>query len=83
MDVSVHLYPSLIKLSTETFPWNKIDKLPTFTGILPHITILTMLEDIRTSQEGMADEVSENIAAELSMRGAFFCFSGNRVHPLL
>ena len=33
-----HLSPSLIKLSTETFTWNKTDKTPTFTGIPPPCT---------------------------------------------
>ena len=59
--VFAHLYPSLINLSTEKFPWNKTDKTPTFTGITPHVTILTILEAISKSQEGMADEVSGNM----------------------
>ena len=82
-DVFVRIYPSLVKLSTETLPWNKTDKTPTFTGIPPHIAILTMLEAIRTSQEGMADEVSGNIVAELRNRGTFGGFSEERVHLLL
>ena len=49
--VFAHLYPSLIKVSTEIFPSNKKNKTSTFTGIPPHVTILTMLEDIRTSQD--------------------------------
>ena len=36
-------------------------KTPTFTGIPPCVTILTMLEGFRTSQDSMADEVSGNI----------------------
>ena len=40
----VHLSPSLINISTGTFPWNKTDKTPTFNKIHPNVTILTMLE---------------------------------------
>ena len=58
-----HLYPSLFKLSTEKPPWNQRDKTPNFTGIPPHVTILTMLEAIRTYQDGMADKVSGNIVS--------------------
>ena len=79
-DFFSHLSHSLIKLSTETFPWNKTDKTPTFNGITPRVTILTMLEAIRTSQDGMADEVSGNIVAQLSKRGNFCDFSEERMH---
>ena len=37
--VFAHLSPSLIKISTAKFPWNKTDKKPTLTGITPHVTI--------------------------------------------
>ena len=77
------LSPSLIKLSTEKFPLNKTDKTPTFTGISPHLNILTMLEDIRTYQDGIADELSGNIVAELRKRGTFGCFSEERMQLLL
>ena len=55
--------PYLIKLSTAKFPWNKTDKTPTFTGITPHVTILTMLETIRKSQDGMSYEFFGDIIA--------------------
>ena len=55
--VFAHISPSLINISTAKFPWNKIDKTPTFIGITPHVTILTVLGAIRTSRDGMADEV--------------------------
>ena len=73
----------MIKLSAANFPWNKTDKTPTFTGIPPHISILTMLEAIRTSQDGTEDEVSGNIVAELRKRRKFGGFSGERVHSVL
>ena len=60
-----HLSPYLIKLSTEKFPWNKTYNTLNFTGISPHVTILTILEDIRTYQDGMTDEVLGNIIVEL------------------
>ena len=82
-DISVHLYPSLIKLSTAKFNWYKTDKTPTLTGIPPHVTILTILEAIRTSQDGMEDEVSGNIFAELRKRGVFCGFIEERMHSLL
>ena len=72
----VHLYPSLIKLSTETFPWNKTDKIPNFTGIPSHVTIFTMLE-------AMSDEVSGNIVPELRKRGNFGGFSEERMQSVL
>ena len=51
-----HLYPSLINILTGKFTLNKPEKTPTFTGVTPtHVTILTILESIRTSQDGMAD----------------------------
>ena len=53
--VFYHFSPPLIKLPTEIFPWDRADKTPTLTGIPPHITILTMLEAIRTSQDVMVD----------------------------
>ena len=62
-DVLDHISPYLIKLSTSKFPWNKTDNTPTFTGIPPHVTILTILEAIRISQDVMVDEVSGNIIA--------------------
>ena len=48
-----HLSTYLVNISTAEFPWNKTDKTPTFTGIPPHVNISTMLEAIRTSQDGM------------------------------
>ena len=39
------------------FPWNKTDKTPTFNDNPTHVTRLTMLEAIRTSQDGMVDDV--------------------------
>ena len=77
------LSPSLINLSTVNFPWDKTDKALIFTGIHPHLTILTMLEAIRTSQDIMADEVSGNIVAELSKLGNFGGFSEERMQSLL
>ena len=82
-DVFAHLYPSLVKLSTEIFNWNKTDKTPTFNGNPPLVTILTMLEDSRISQDGMADKVSENIVAELSTKVTFGGFSEERMQSLL
>ena len=49
----------------------------------PYVTILTMLEAIRTSQDGMSDEVSGNIIAELRKRGTFGGFSEDRMHYFL
>ena len=63
--------------------WNKTDKTTTFTGNPPHVTILTMLEAIRTSQDIMADEVSGNIVAELRKRGTFGGFSEERMQLVL
>ena len=63
-----HLSNYLIKLSTEKFTSNKTDKTPTSTGIPPHVTILTMLEAIRISQDVILDEVSGNIISELRKR---------------
>ena len=42
-----------------------------------------MLEAIRKSQDGMADEVSVNIVAELSKRGIFGGFIEERIQQLL
>ena len=74
-----HFSPSLINLSTEKCPWNKPYKTPTFTGIPPNVTILTMLEVIRTSQDGMEDEESGNIVSDLRKRGTFGGFSEERM----
>ena len=73
----------MIKLSAEKFPWNKTDETPTFTGILPHVTILTMLEAIMESQDGTEDEVSGNIIAELRNIGTFGGFSEERMQLVL
>ena len=81
--IFAHLSPSLIKLSTENFPWNKTDKTPTFTGILPHVTILTILEAIRKYQDGMADKLSVNIVADLRKRRTFGGFSKKRIQSVL
>ena len=67
-------------LSTEKFPLNKIDNTPTFTVIFPHVTIFTMLGAIRTSQDGMAEELLENIIVELMKRGTFIVFSVESMH---
>ena len=77
--IFAQLSASLIMISREKFTWNKTDKTPTFTGIPPHVTFLTMLEAIRESQEGVVDEVSGNIIAELSKRGTFGGFSEERM----
>ena len=68
---------------TATLPWNKTDKTPTFTGTPPNVTMLTMLEAIRTSKDGMEDEVSVNIIEELRRRGTFGGFSKGRVQNFL
>ena len=73
----------MINISTDKFSWNITDKAPTFTGIYPNVTILTMLEAIRTSQEGIADELSGNTVAELMKRGTFGGFNEERIQLLL
>ena len=78
-----HLSPSLINISTEKITWNKTDKTPTFTGITPHITILTMLKSTRISQDGMVNEASGNIILELRKRGTFGGFSEERIQSLI
>ena len=77
--VSAHLSPSLIKLLTEKLPCNKKYKTPTFTGFPPHVKMLTMLEAIRTYQDGMADELFGNFVAELRKKGTFDDFSEERM----
>ena len=72
----------MIKLSTAKSPWNKTDKTPNFTGIPPHVTILTMLEAIRTSQNGIVDEGLVNIVVELRKRGIFGGFDEDRMQSL-
>ena len=42
-----------------------------------------MLEAISTSKDGMSDEVSENIIAELRKRGTFGGFSEERIQSVL
>ena len=42
-----------------------------------------MLEALRTSQDSMADGVSGNIIVDLSKRGAFGCFSEERIQSVL
>ena len=78
-----HICPSLIDILTENYLWNKTDKTPTFTGIIFHVTILTLLEAIRSSQEDMVDEVMGNIAAELRKQGTFVSFREKRMQSLL
>ena len=82
-DVFSRIFPSLVKISKEKFPWNKTDKTPTFTAIPPHVTILTMLEAIRTPQDGILDEVLGNIVAELKKRRTFGGFREERMKSLL
>ena len=65
------------------FFWNKTDKAPTFTEIPTHGTILTKLEAIRTYQDGIADEVSVNIVAELRKRGISRRFSEEMMQSVL
>ena len=81
--IFAHLSTSLINISAEKFPWNKPDKIPTFTGISPRVTILTMLEAISTSQDSMADEVLGNIVAELIKRGNFGGFDDDSMQSLI
>ena len=76
------LSPYLINISTEKFPCNKIDKTTTFTLIPPHVTILKILEATRISQDGMVDEVSGNIIADLRKKGTFGVFSDQRIQSL-
>ena len=76
-------YPSLVELSTAKKTWNKTDKIPTFTGIISHVTILNILEAIRTSQDGMGDGLSGNIVAESRKRGTFGSFCEERMHSVL
>ena len=81
--IFAQLSASLIMISREKFTWNKTDKTPTFTGIPPHVIILTMLEAIRIYQGGMEDGVSGNIVAELLKRGTFGGFSEERMQSVL
>ena len=81
--VFAHLSPYFFKLLTEKARWNKTYKAPTFTGVTPHVTILTILEAIRTSQDGMVDEVSGNILSELRNRLKFCGFSDESMQLLL
>ena len=83
LDVFTRLSTSLINIWTENFPSNKTYKTPNFTGIPPHVAILTMSEAISTSQDGMADKESGNIVAELRKRGTFGSFSEDRIQLLL
>ena len=48
-----HLSSSLIKISKAKNLWNKTDNKTNSTGIPPYVTILNMLEAIRTSQDGV------------------------------
>ena len=59
--------------------WDKIDKTPTFNGVTPHVTILTVLKAIRTSQDGILDEVLGGIISEFRNRGTFGRFSEERI----
>ena len=49
------------------------------TLVLPLVTILTILEAIRKSQDGMAYEVSNITVAELIKRGTFGGFSEEEI----
>ena len=73
----------MVNISTEKLSWNKTEKTPTLNGNPPHITCLTTLKDIREFQDGMANEVSGNIIAELIKRGTLGGFSEERMQPLL
>ena len=63
--------------------WNRKYKTPTFSDIPSHVTILTMLEAIMTSQDNVADEESRIIVAELREIGKFGGFGEERMQALL
>ena len=76
------LYPSLINLSKAKFTWNITDKTSTFTCIPPNLTVLTMLEAIRTSRDSMVDQLLGHIITYLRRRGTFGG-SGKEMRQLL
>ena len=78
-----HLSPSLIDISTAKCPCNNIDKTRTFTAFTPHVTVFTILEAIRKSQDSMAHEVLGDFVAELRNRGKIGSFSAKRMQSLL
>ena len=73
----------MINISTAIFPCNITYNLPNFTGVSPHVTILIMLEVIRTFEDGLVDELSVYIISELRKRGTFVGFSEEIIQSLL
>jgi len=64
------------QLATIKFPWNKTRDTPNFTGIPPHVALLSGMQGMRDDFRKMKADLVDSFRAELDQRGigcdAFF-----------
>ena len=79
------LTPLIIRKSIIAFPWqdDRSPSCPKFSGIPPHVTIVTMLQNIKDGQGQVTQDVVDNIIQELNDRGTFGGFSETRMQVLM
>ena len=64
------------QLATIKFPWNKSPDTPNFTGIPPHVSLLSEMQGMREDFRKMKEDLVNSFKSELDQRGigsdAFF-----------
>ena len=81
--VYANLTPDIVSLAKTSYPWNKTNRTPSYTGIPPHVGILNMLEGIRQGQMRMENGIVDRLVAELDERGTFGGFNANRMRDIM
>jgi hypothetical protein len=78
-----NISPPLRQLAVVKYPWSKTAQTPSFTGIPPHVTMLTMLKKVSDSQDAMPKEVVGDVIKELDDRGTLGGFNENRMRGMI
>lgn len=75
--------PSLRQLAVVKYPWSKTTQTPSFTGIPPHVTILTMLKKVSDTQDRIPQAIVGDVIEELDERGTLGGFDEKRMRGML
>ena len=60
---------SLRSIVRVAYPWDYTEDSPTFTGIPPHVTLLSQMEILQEELKGLKESINETIVGELNKRG--------------
>ncbi len=54
--------------ATVRYPWNKTASTPTFTGLLPHVSILAQIESLKVGLKEATDSIIDGMKVDLDGR---------------